>query len=286
VADHFPKGSVIRRVNLEPAIMFGAGRALLLQLAHPAVAQGVGDHSDFKRNPFKRLQGTLEAVYAVVYGTEELAAGVGRRIHWIHEFVVGPGYTANEPTNLLWVHATLADTALRCYEDLVEPLSAEGAETYYQEMKQVAEVFGVDAADQPATLADFRAYMAEVLDGVEVTDVGRELAGFILDPELPLRLHLPLRPLLRLQTLFTLGSLPASVRDQLGVDFGPDDEERYATWQRRVRQLFRATPRSVRTAGAHLYGPPLLWLARRHVRQFDAKLAAREATSGRETAAA
>jgi len=65
--DHFPKGSVIRRVNIEPAIMFGAGRALLLQLAHPAVAQGVDEHSDFKGNPFKRLQGTLEATYAVVF---------------------------------------------------------------------------------------------------------------------------------------------------------------------------------------------------------------------------
>ena len=77
--DHFPRGSVIRRVNIEPAIMFGAGRALLLQLAHPAVAQGVDDHSDFKGNPFKRLQGTLEATYAVVFGSDELAHGVGRR---------------------------------------------------------------------------------------------------------------------------------------------------------------------------------------------------------------
>ncbi len=70
--------------------MFGAGRALMLQLAHEAVAQGVEDHSDFKGNPFKRLLGTLEATYAVVYGSEELARGVGRRIQWIHDFVVGP----------------------------------------------------------------------------------------------------------------------------------------------------------------------------------------------------
>ena len=37
MAPQFPKDSVIRRVNLEPAILFGAGRALLLQLAHEAV---------------------------------------------------------------------------------------------------------------------------------------------------------------------------------------------------------------------------------------------------------
>jgi len=213
VSDHFPPGSVIRTVNIEPALFFGAGRALLLQLAHPAVAQGVQDHSEFQRNPFKRLQGTLEATYAVVFGSEELARGVGWRIQRIHDFVTGPGYSANDPSNLLWVHATLADTALRCYEDLVGPLSPADAETYYQEMKEVAAAFGVGPEHQPETLEAFRRYMADTVASIEVTDVGKELAGFILDPRLPLRLDVPFTPLLRLQRLFTLGSLPPEVRD-------------------------------------------------------------------------
>ncbi len=275
MSDHFPKGSVIREVNIEPAIMFGAGRALLLQLAHPAVAQGVQDHSEFKKNPFKRLQGTLEATYAVVFGSEELALGVGRRIQRIHDFVTGPGYSANDPSNLLWVHATLADTALRCYEDLVGPLPTAEAETYYQEMKRVAEVFGVGLEHQPATLDDFRRYMADTVAAMEVTDVGRDLAGFILDPRLPLRLDLPFRPLLRLQTLFTLGSLPPGVRAQLDVTWSPADQARYERAQRRVRQIFRATPRVVRTAGTRAGGPVLIWLATRHVRQFEATQRAR-----------
>src|SRR3954462_3095505 len=118
-----PKGSIIPEGKPEPAIMFGAGRALMLQIAHEAVAQGVEDHSDFKGNPFKRLLGTLEATYAVVYGSDELAQGVGRRVQRIHDFIVGPTYSANDPANLLWVHAPLAATALDCYETLVGPLS-------------------------------------------------------------------------------------------------------------------------------------------------------------------
>lgn len=283
MTDHFPPGSVIRRVNIEPAILFGAGRALLLQLAHPAVAQGVQDHSEFQRNPFKRLQGTLEATYAVVFGSDDLARGVGRRIQRIHDFVTGPGYSANDPSNLLWVHATLADTALRCYEDLVGPLSPDDAETYYQEMKLVAATFGVGPEHQPDTLEDFRRYMADTVASIEVTDVGRELAGFILDPRLPLRLDVPFTPLLRLQRLFTLGSLPPTVRDQLDVSWGPRDEARYARAQRRVQRVFRATPRPVRTAGNRVGGPLLLWQARRHVRQFEAK---QQARSDRSTAAA
>jgi uncharacterized protein (DUF2236 family) len=269
--DHFPKDSVIRRVNIEPAIMFGAGRALLLQLAHPAVAQGVDEHSDFKGNPFTRLQGTLEATYAVVFGSTDLADGVGRRIQWIHDFVTGPGYAANDPANLLWVHATLADTALRCYTTLVEPLSPEDEATYYEEMTRVAEVFGVARADQPATLADFRAYVDDTIATIDVTPIGRELAAFILDPELPFRLHVPFTPLLGLQRRFTLGTLPAPIREQLGVPWTVDDQARFERAERRVRAVFRSTPRAVRTAPNRVTGPLLLWQATRHVRQWEAR---------------
>ncbi|MGK2949324.1 MAG: oxygenase MpaB family protein [Acidimicrobiales bacterium] len=275
MTDHFPKGAVIREVNIEPAILFGAGRALLLQLAHPAVAQGVEDHSEFKKNPFKRLQGTVEATYAVVFGSDELARGVGRRVQRIHDFVTGPGYSANDPSNLLWVHATLADTALRCYEDLVERLEPDDAEAYYQQMKRVALVFGVGLEHQPETLADFRRYVDATVAAMEVTDVGRDLAGFILEPRLPLRLDLPLAPVLRLQRLFTLGSLPPEIRAQLDVRWGAREQARYDRARRSVRRVCRATPKAVRTLGNRAGGPVLLWQAARHVRRFDAAQAAR-----------
>ena len=269
----FPRRAVIRRVSAEPAVALGAGRALLLQLAHPAVAQGVQDHSEFKKNPFKRLQGTLEAMYGVVFGPEALADGIGRRVQWIHEFVVGPGYTANDPSNLLWVHATLLDTALRCYEDLVGPLSPDDRETYYREMAEVAERFGCPRAAQPATYADFRRYFDETVEAMQVTDVGRDLGGFILDPVLPFRLHVPTRPVLRLQRLLTVGLLPPSLRERFGFPWTAADQARFDRATRRARAVFRVVPRPVRTLGTRVQGVYLLWLARRHVRAFDAKQA-------------
>ncbi len=274
MAPNFPKGALVRRVNLEPAIMFGAGRALMLQLAHEAVAQGVEDHSDFKGNPFKRLLGTLEAVNAMVLGSEELASGVGRRIQWIHDFIVGPTYQANDPANLLWVHATLADTALGCYEQYVEPLTDDERETYYQEMTGIAEVFGCPREAQPATYADFRAYVDDVLATIDVTPVGKELAAFILRPVLPLGLHVPLAPLLRQQRRTTLGSLPPRLREQLGEPWTDRDQARYDRTVRITRRVMARVPRPVRTAGVRLQGQGLLLLARRHVRQFDHRQAA------------
>lgn len=265
MVDFFPRGAVIRRVSREPALFAGAGRALLLQLAHPAVAQGVEDHSDFKRNPFTRLQGTLEATNGVVFGSEELATAIGARIHRMHEYVTGPGYAANDPANLLWVHATLVDTALRCYTGLVARLDDDDQETYYQEMTRVAEVFGVPRSAQPATLADFRRYFDETVAALEVTPVGRELGAFIVDPELPLRLDVPLRPLLEVQRLFTVGTLPPSLREQYGLAWTDRDAARLGRVRWIARRSAAVLPKRVRTAPTRVHGALLLRRADRHV---------------------
>lgn len=278
MADRFPKGSAIRRLNSEPAVMAAAGRALLLQLANPAVAQGVQDHSQFKRNPFARLQGTLEAAHAVVFGTEALAERVGRRLHFIHGFVTGPGYEANDPRHLMWVHATLVDSALWANETFLGPLDPADAESYYRDMKQVGRVFGIPLDAQPDTLADFRAYVQEQVDTFVITDVAKDLIGFILaPPALPLALHIPLDPVRRRFRLITLGSLPDAIRTQLDDPWDPARQRRYERTVRSMRRLFRTIPQPIRTGPVQVYGPLLTLQARRHVREFEAKQAARAA---------
>ena len=264
MADLFARDSVIRRVSAEPAIFFAAGRALLLQLAHPAVAQGVADHSDFQSNPLRRLQGTLEATYAVVFGSEALAEAVGRRIQHVHDFVTGPAYRANDPANLLWVHATLAESALGVYTDLVEPLPADEAETYYRQMMVVAEVFGLPAAEQPATLAEFRAYFDRMVSTLEVSDAGRRLGADIVRPTLPGGLHVPLAPLLAAHRLIAVGTTPEPLRRQFGFPWDDVRERRLARARSVAARAFAMTPRPVRTAPGWLQGQFLLWQAGRH----------------------
>ncbi len=265
MADLFPRDSVVRRVNAEPALFLAAGRALLLQLAHPAVAQGVADHSDFQSNPFRRLQGTLEATYAVVYGSEELAAAVGRRIQRIHDFVTGTSYRANDPANLLWVHATLTDSALRAYTDMVEELSPADAATYYREMMLVAEVFGLPLADQPANLDEFRAYVDEMVATLEVSDDGRRLGGDVLYPSLPVGLRVALAPALALHRLVAVGTTPEPLREQFGFAWDRSREQQLARVQSTASRAFALAPRPLRTTPGWLNGRLLLWQAGRRV---------------------
>ena len=117
---YFGPHSATWRVNASPLLMLGAQRALLMQLAHPAVAQAVLDHSDYERRPIGRLLRTLGLTALMVYGSRADADEAVARINGVHEQVTGtlewPGhqarYSALDPQALLWVYATLIDSTL------------------------------------------------------------------------------------------------------------------------------------------------------------------------------
>ncbi|HEY5495455.1 MAG TPA: oxygenase MpaB family protein, partial [Candidatus Limnocylindrales bacterium] len=61
-------GSAAWARNRDAFLLLGAGpRALLLQLAHPLVAEGVAQHSDFRADPWSRLAGTLRSYLRIIY---------------------------------------------------------------------------------------------------------------------------------------------------------------------------------------------------------------------------
>ena len=55
------------RVNRESFLLLGGGAALLLQLAHPLVAAGVADHSNFRTEPVRRLYRTIRTMQEIIY---------------------------------------------------------------------------------------------------------------------------------------------------------------------------------------------------------------------------
>lgn len=211
----FADDAVIRRVAAENVLLAGGGRALLLQLAHPCVAAGVADHSDFEADPLRRLKGTLDAMNTIVFGTIDEAERTAAAIRTIHDRVTGPGYSANDPALLCWVNATLLDTALRVYTRLVRRLSSADADEYYEQSTKVAELLGCPLSEQPADLAAFQDYMRTMVATLEVTDTARALARAVLHPRLP-RVA---RPPLAAARFITVGMLPAPIRRQYGFSW-------------------------------------------------------------------
>jgi uncharacterized protein (DUF2236 family) len=218
----FRQDSVIRRLYSDASVYFGAGRALLLQIAHPKVAAGVSEHSDYERRPLDRLFGTLYATNTVVFGSRRDAAKVAAAIRRIHERVTGPGYRALDPALLCWVNATLADTAIELYQRLVRPLSPPELDEFIASSRVVGEMFGCPLEEQPATWAEFRLYWDRMIASLEVTNAARRVCESLMEGRgLPLR---PLwLPLIVAHRSVTAALLPARIRRGFGLPWGAGD---------------------------------------------------------------
>ena len=223
-------------LNREAMLLLGAGpRALLLQLAHPGVAAGVADHSDFRADPWSRLQGTLRSYLRIVYGAATAARAEIRRLNELHRTITGPTYRARDPELSLWVHATLVDSTIVVADAWLEPLSRDRRARYYAETVPIGRAFGIPASLLPADLDAFEAYVAAALapgGPVRVDATARELAHAVLHPPLgpviPALAAVP--PVAYAWTLWpAVGLLPPTVREAYELPWGPL-ERTVAAW--------------------------------------------------------
>src|SRR5262249_47390504 len=135
---YFAPESVIRKVGNSPLVpLLGGGAAVLLQVAHPLVAAGVTEHSDYRGDLWRRILGTLNALYLIVYGTKDEADRAGEAVRAVHArvqgrtsmqlgpFPAGTPYSASDPDLMLWVHGTLVQTSLALYCRFVHRLPLE-----------------------------------------------------------------------------------------------------------------------------------------------------------------
>lgn len=250
---YFPPESVIRTVGNSPVTpLLGGGPAVLLQVAHPLVAVGVTEHSDYRHDLWGRLRHTLNALYLIVYGSKEEAVRAGEVVQAVHRqvkgrtscrlgpFPAGTKYSATDPELMLWVHATLVEMSLAAYCRFVRRLSADQMDRYYREMGLVAEIFGTPRDVIPRTLHEFRGYFAERLASAEigVTDPAREVAKVILRAS---SLPAPLRLIAPAHRLATAALLPPRLRDEYGLG-----------WNAGRSVALRGGARSIKLAAAPL----------------------------------
>ncbi|MEO5941320.1 MAG: oxygenase MpaB family protein [Candidatus Limnocylindrales bacterium] len=252
-------GSEAWALNREAMLLLGAGpRALLLQLAHPQVAAGVADHSDFRADPWARLDGTLRSYLRIVYGTRTAARAEIRRLNALHRTITGPTYRARDPELALWVHATLVDSTLTVADRWLAPISHQRRERYYAETLPIGRAFGIPLDLLPPDLAAFQAYVAAALapgGPVRVGPTARELAASVLHPPLG-----PIAPALAALPAWTyawtlwpaVGLLPPSVRDAYGLRWGRRERAVSAwlvagwrAWRPILPPAFRQMPQAI-----------------------------------------
>jgi uncharacterized protein (DUF2236 family) len=174
---------------------------------------------------------------AMVFGERETALAAARMVNQTHSRVKGEGYRALDPELLLWVHATLVDSALVTYESFVQELTPEERQGFYRESQVVGELLGIPRALFPTTLGEFDAYVERTID-----ERARQLARLVLRP--PLKL-LP-GPVMIPFEVVTAGLLPVRLREAYGLPWGRAQQRAYRLAVAAVPRLVALTPPLVR----------------------------------------
>lgn len=246
----FGPGSMSWRIDREVVVLAGGSCALLMQAAHPIVAAGVVEHSTYAADPFGRLLRTLTSSFDVVFGSRRRAEATLRRVNAIHRSVRGslPGghaYSALDPDALLWVHATLVDTALRVYSQFVEPLDPAEEQAYHDEAARVAAQLMVPPERIPRTIVELRAWMAEMIGSasVHVTPEARQIARTVLYPSG----RVP-RLVWEAAHLISLATLPSELRRQYGIGWSARRDAGIDVVAAATRRLLPLVPAPLRHA--------------------------------------
>lgn len=255
----FGPQSMTWRINREAAIFLGAGRALLLQLAHPWIAAAIEQHSDTFANPIGRFHRTFSTVFTMVFGTLDQSLEAARLLHSRHAaingtlrlsagpFPAGSSYCANEVNALRWVHATLWDTALAAHALVLPPLTQDERERYCAEGRLFAGLFGIRRELLPPDWAGFSAYIDAMTQSsiLTVTEPARVMAHRLLagaDTWLPVPAG---------YKAMTAALLPARLRDAFALRYGAAEREEARQFVAWARRLYSFLPHRLRYVGPY-----------------------------------
>jgi uncharacterized protein (DUF2236 family) len=255
----FGPASVTWRVDREAAVFLGAGRALLLQLAHPWVAAAIADQSRVFADPLGRFHRTFNIVFTMVFGTPDQALAIARRLHQRHAmvagvlptaagpFAAGSRYDANDVPALRWVHATLVESALLAHDLVLPPLADDARKRYWSEARLFAALFGIPPDSLASDWTSFAAYTEAMMgsDVLTVTPAARDIAHHIFSGAAS-----RIRPPLWYRAV-TAQMLPERLRLAYDLPFA-EPERRSASralgWMRRI---YPALPDRLRTVGPY-----------------------------------
>lgn len=235
----------------EPWVLIGGIRALLLQIAHPAIADGVHRYSNFQEDALDRGRRTFLAMAKIYFAEAKVAKQTALRLHTIHSFIRGTyisqngekkDYCANDPELLLWVLATLVDTTFQVFDSLQEGMDESQKEQFYEETKVTAQLMGIPEPFFPPTLDDFNRYFQSMVEKeLKIDATALQLAESIVNNRYSSK---------RLSSKLAVGLLPSSLSEAFGLDNSPKVQRKFSRLIKRLKFLYKLFPAYFRYAPA------------------------------------
>jgi len=253
----FGPSSMSWRVNRESALFLGAGRAALLQLAHPWVTASLVEHSTVMDRPIARFHNTFRIVFTMIFGSLGQALAAARHLHSLHARIQGEmtedvaqwrrgsSYRANEIGALRWVFATLVESAVLAYDCTLPQLTATEREEYYAECKTLAGLFGLPKSSLPQNWTAFAAYNREMHASGElgVNGTARRMTHNLLEGA-----GSWIRPPFWYRAL-TTEWLPERFRAEFELDFGVGEQHAASYARHWIPGIYRRLPAAIRFVG-------------------------------------
>jgi len=258
----FGPESISWRVNRESALFLGAGRAALLQLAHPWVTASLAEHSAVMDDPIRRFHNTFRVVFTMVFGTLDQALAASRHLYKLHTRIRGAitedvarwkrgsHYEANEIAALRWVFATLVESAVLAHDCVLPPLSAAEREKYYAEWKTLAALFGLPDSALPEDWTAFAAYCGAMHASADAgtCELGVSDTACAMAHRLLAGAGSFVRPPFWYRAL-TIEWLPERFRREFALPFGATEERAADRARRRLPAIYRRLPAALRFTG-------------------------------------
>jgi uncharacterized protein (DUF2236 family) len=249
----FAPDSEMWRINRERCGLIYGPAAAILQLAHPRIAQGVNDHSNFRYDTLGRLRRTLSSTNQIAFGRVSQAKAVSERVAARHRKVRGTvltgvgeprTYSAFEPELLLWVLATLITAAINGYELIYGEISIARKEAFYRDMCRFGTYFGVPESLSPRDWPAFDAYYTSMAEGELLGSqrISRELARAVVHPQD----SFSAATLGRTIDFVVIETLPPKVRERLGLSSTVSSRFRMRLVRRVLPKIFPLLPPKIR----------------------------------------
>ena len=236
-------------------------QAFVLQVSHPIVDAGVGDHSVYKTDPWGRAKRSTALLWPIVYARPQKAIDMGVKLYDLHRSIKGVDkhgkqYFSLDPEAYSWVHITGYDATIRMHEMLGTSPTEAQREQMFLEWRQLGFLMGIREQDLPATQAEYWEYFNRMIaDKLEMGEVAQDLLSHnhYLELPKPPEDRLPefawkmIRAVVGRFMRFNLrATLPRQYREKFDIPWTKRDERLFRLWCRVYRMMHAITPKKMR----------------------------------------
>jgi len=176
-------GSISWEINGDFASVAGAGvAAILMEVLHPSVMDGVFTQSAYRTDPLSRARNTLGYVFRSTFGNTAAANQVIGQVKRVHGHINGTrgdgvSYRALQPELIAWVHTCIPWGIMMAFERYNRPLSRSEKDSYLTEQAVIGRMGGAEWV--PETVTELEDYVEKMRPLMAFNDQTRQFLDFI-----------------------------------------------------------------------------------------------------------